>query len=185
MKRMLDVRKLDVIALARRGEMLSGSCPLAPMERLGSMQVGPPGAVDWTVRAYRDDSRAIPGVHMPGEPLLWLHLTATGRIGLVCQRCLEPVDVPIQVDRRFLFVETEQRAAELDAAMSEDVLALMKTFDLLELVEDEVLLDLPIVPLHTHCEHAAGGLEEPDADTQPKEAHPFAALGAWRTRGKD
>jgi uncharacterized protein len=112
-----------------------------------------------------------------------------------CQRCLEGVEVPLAFDRWFLFVENERQAAELDADTEDDVLVLSRQFDLLELVEDELLLAAPIVPRHAVCPvpvKLSAGEEDLDAaattDTvSPRAAqettaapHPFAALAALR-----
>lgn len=155
------------------------------MPRLAEMHIGPRGQVEWAARAYREEGQRVPGLRAPGESSLWLHLTVAGHLGLECQRCLQPVSVPIQVDRRFLFAGDERRAAELDAQLEEDVLALTSTLDLLALVEDEVLLDLPLVPLHERCEAPGGGGADagPEAHAAPAD-HPFAPLAAWQGHGK-
>ncbi|MBY0467713.1 MAG: YceD family protein, partial [Burkholderiaceae bacterium] len=96
-------------------------------------------------------------------------------ISLECQRCLKPVDVPLVVQRRFLFVHGEDAAAQLDTDSEDDVLALSRTLNLIELIEDELLLGLPLVPRHSVCPQPL----RPPADPEPFEerANPFAVLG--------
>ena len=96
---------------------------------------------------------------------------------------LEPVVVPLRARRSFRFVAGGEDAAaqldaELDDALDADVLALPRVLDLHELVEDELLLALPLVPRHEVCPQP---LRAP-ADAQPLDepAHPFAALDALR-----
>ena len=62
-----------------------------------------------------------------------------------------PVDVPLAVDRSFRFVADEATAAAEDDESEEDVLALSRSFDLLELIEDELLMELPVAPRHEVC----------------------------------
>ena len=56
-----------------------------------------------------------------------------------------------EVERRFLFVAGEDAAAALDAESEDDVLALEPGARPAELVEDELLLALPLVPRHEVC----------------------------------
>ena len=60
------------------------------------------------------------------QPEVWLHLQADAMLPLICQRCLEPVDVPLAVDRSFRFVADETTAAAEDDEAEEDVLAMSR-----------------------------------------------------------
>jgi uncharacterized protein len=147
--REFDPLRLDVLACAKAAAQLEGQWPLKAMDRLAAMahSQSPPGTADvvaWTARA---EQRSVPG----GEAQPWLHLQATVSLTLECQRCLQPVSLAVRVDRSFVFVRGEAAASELDAQLEEDVLALPKFLDLRELVEDELLLTLPVVPRHEQC----------------------------------
>jgi uncharacterized protein len=80
-----------------------------------------------------------------------LHLRADSAVGLACQRCLQRMVVPLGIDRRLFFVAGEDAAASLDAESDDDVLALEAFLDLRSLIEDELLLALPLVPRHEVC----------------------------------
>jgi uncharacterized protein len=90
-------------------------------------------------------------------------------------------------DREFLFVADEATAMKLDDESEEDVLVASKTFDLLELIEDELIMSLPIVPRHEHCtsqiphefeaDEALFDESEPDAKTSAaSRPNPFSVL---------
>ena len=89
----------------------------------------------------------------PGHvhPEIWLHLRAQTVLPLTCQRCLGPVDTAFAVERSFRFVPDEEMAAAQDEQSEEDVLALSRSFDLVELVEDELLMEMPLAPRHEVC----------------------------------
>ena len=53
-------------------------------------------------------------------------------VTLECQRCLQPMRVPLHAERRIFFVEGEDAAAALDAESDDDVLALTPALDLAE-----------------------------------------------------
>jgi uncharacterized protein len=74
--------------------------------------------------------------------------TLAGELALTCQRCLGSLQFP--VDIRFSVAmahgpdEAERLPAGLDPLIIED-----DTLSIVELVEGEILLRLPIVPMHT------------------------------------
>jgi uncharacterized protein len=113
------------------------------------------------------------------QPQVWVHLEADTVLPLVCQRCLTPVDVPLEVNRSFRFVSDEATAAAEDDGAEEDLLALSRSFDLLELVEDELLMELPVAPRHEVCpEPVKMSAVDPDFEAAPAEReNPFAVLG--------
>ena len=121
------------------------------------------------------------GSHRPvgGENQVWLHLQADADVILQCQRCLLPLDEAVHVDRHFRFVADEDAAAALDDEIEDEVLALPKSLNLRDLVEDEMLLALPLVPRHAVCPEAVplqfGELEEGE-----EKSNPFASLALLR-----
>ena len=176
----LNPARLDVAAFARARASLSGSLPLASLPRLQLSTTTPadglPGDCAWQAEGL---------LRQPAgdAPQLRLHLRASARVWLTCQRCLQPAVHHLQVDRTVRFVPSEEEAARLDEESEEDVLALPQALDLPELIEDELILALPIVPRHEQCpEPLAWQPEPPAAQAAPAEApgaaaaHPFAAL---------
>ncbi len=172
-----DALHLDVAAFAAEGARLEGVWPLAALTRLAASAAAearpePGDSVRWFVQG---EARPVRG----GPAQVWLHLGAQTRIALQCQRCLQPLRVELAAERSFQFVAGEDAAAELDADSEDDVLALTRSLSVQELVEDELLLSLPLVPRHDRCEppaHLAG------EDSVPLEEapHPFAALAALK-----
>jgi len=113
---------------------------------------------------------------------MWLHVGASTDLPLECQRCLKPVDVPLAIERSFLFVHGEDAAAQLDTDSEDDVLALTRTLDLRELIEDELLLALPIVPRHELCRVPLVAPAD-EAEAVEEKPNPFAALAALKRPG--
>ena len=69
-------------------------------------------------------------------------------------------------------------AAVEDEASEEDVLVTARDFNLLELVEDELLMALPVVPKHAVCPDPVKlQVADPDfVDTVQEKPNPFAVL---------
>lgn len=200
---------IDVEALARRATPLAGVYALPRLTRLLTDAPALAGVETATVRwqaqaEWRDPPaavaaamRALAGGRMAAVPRqLWLRLQIEGAVPLVCQRCLEPYWQPLQVDRWFRFVADEATAEAEDETCEEDLLVLEGArHHLLALVEDELLLAAPLVPMHAACPRplplAAGdtlGTGEPGATGElaaggePAKPHPFAALAALKLR---
>ena len=114
-----------------------------------------------------------------GEAQLWLHLLADADVILQCQRCLQPLDEAVHVDRHFRFVADEDTAAALDDEIEDEVLALPKSLNLRDLVEDEMLLALPLVPRHEVCPEAIP-MQFGDVEVVEEKANPFASLALLR-----
>ncbi|MFZ2650440.1 MAG: DUF177 domain-containing protein [Burkholderiaceae bacterium] len=179
-KRVSDPRRLDVAAFADAAGELLGQWPLTGLRRLADTAHRDASAGDdefahWEVRG---EKRSV----TTGPAQVWLHLSARAKLSLLCQRCLQPTVTALEVRRSYLFVQGEAAAAELDAQCEDDVLALGSELDLRELVEDELLLSLPLIPKHEQCQQplpgmaaAAGGIEPP-----PGLQHPFAALAVLK-----
>lgn len=172
-----NVHRLDIKAFAQAGGVLSGSDLLSKYERLLE-ETGGQGAdrvLQWEARGeLRRDAG--------GFAQIWLHLDAAISLPLTCQRCLGPADIEVTVGRSFRFVATEEQAEAEDDEAEEEVLALSRDFNLHELIEDEILMALPIVPRHEVCPTTVK-LAVQDADFEAAEAaqpHPFAALAGLK-----
>ncbi len=172
---------MDVKHAAHASEPLSGHDLLSNYERLTqeTQGLGAENALNWSAQANLRQDEA-------GNESIWLQLTVDTTLPLICQRCLSPVDVPVQVDRWFRFVETEAAALEQDDESEEDLLVMSREFDLASLIEDEVLMDLPLVPRHDTCPVAVK-LAAADADFEdvPTKPNPFAVLAGLKDKNGD
>ena len=179
-----DPLRLDMAAFAADGEQQSGHWPGASLTRLAELQSPPnDGALADVAWQAQGERRVVPG----SEAEIWLALAVNAPVWLTCQRCLQPMAEPLALARRIRFVHGESQAEAMDAELEDDVLALSRSLDLRELVEDELLLALPLVPRHEVCplplSVAADIAALPDeAQSKP---NPFAALRALKTGGSE
>lgn len=120
------------------------------------------------------------------KPQVWLHVTARTTLPQTCQRCLAEVDTLLEVNRSYRFVADEATAEAQDDACEEDLLAISREFNLLELIEDELLMALPLVPMHEICPiqpkmAVADADFEGDAEAVGAgKPNPFAALASLK-----
>ncbi|MBW8848550.1 MAG: DUF177 domain-containing protein [Burkholderiales bacterium] len=170
--------KLDVAALAHDAASLQGEWPAASLPRLADSAAPEAPASGWPALRWSLHGE----IRQPkaAAAQTWLHLTASARVALTCQRCLKPVQEDIAIDRWIRFVDTEAEAAALDVDSDDDVLALPRHLDARELIEDELLLALPLVPRHDACPEPLAHVDEEEEAEVDERPNPFAALAALK-----
>ena len=160
--------KVDLFEFCRQGRELSGQIPAASLTRLELADQE--GELRWNVRCGRDGA---------GADLLELKLS--GRVTLCCQRCLSPMAHDIDFQARFRVMRTD---ADADAAPMDDddfdPVVGSTDFDIVELVEGEALLAMPVVPRHASCPDGADAL----TNAQTNKLSPFAALAGYKPAAK-
>lgn len=110
------------------------------------------------------------GVGALGLPGIRLQLEVV--LQVICQRCLG--EMPLRLQLELGYVISKDTSAELDDMDEVDWLEAEQNFDLAALIEDELLLALPIAPVHDFpCnQHAMASGEKPN---------PFAVLKGLKT----
>jgi uncharacterized protein len=177
MEKKMDPQHLDVVAFARDGSRLQGDSALANWPRLAEEQVAghlAPSQVQWQLQG-----RVVPQAGAPDQ--LWLDLKASLMLPMQCQRCLTPVLEAVQAERSFLFVADEAAAMALDDEVEEDVLVISRDFDAMALVEDELILSLPLVPWHEVCpETLPMSVADPAFEAAAERPNPFGVLASLK-----
>ena len=177
---------LDVAGLALANGYLKGQDMLQKYERLSQESCRlEADLTDAECVIWRADGEWIESVgeNAKVKPQVWLHLTAQTHLPQTCQRCLAEVSTPLKVERSYRFVADEATAEAEDDACEEDLLAISREFNLLALIEDELLMALPQVPMHDICPvqpKMAAADEDFEADGNAAKANPFAVLAALK-----
>lgn len=182
MKREFAPERLDVNSFVAEGAALHADDPVAGYQRLAAELADPTSEAAVTWEATGEQRPGASGSAVP-----WLHLSADAVVPLVCQRCLTPVQTLLHVDRWFRFVADEATAEAEDDGSEEDLLVVTRDFDLRGLIEDELLMEIPVTPVHDICPVPVQLSAEDDdfgASTANK-SNPFAVLGALRPRKAD
>ena len=160
-------KPLDVDRLSEAEADIEFAVPLAELPRLRAQLANVAGEVQGRVHFRR----------MAGVAVAELTLSGTAR--LVCQRCLEAMDVGVEAAAEVGLVATEADVSRVPEEL-EPVLAPDGRISVGELVEEELLLTLPIVPLHADGEGGACvAADAPPLATDGREEEvqrPFAQL---------
>lgn len=150
---------IDSLAFAKAGSTAVGFIELATLPRLAESLADQQGRLACRVSGSLD-----------AEGESWVTLEVSGSLALVCQRCLKNVAFPVDVRSRLLLVPAGRFWPDEELAEDGyDVVAAEKEMDLSLLIEDELLLVLPIAPTHDICEAPIPLIEE-------LEPSPFAVL---------
>ena len=162
---------IDGFEFASAGATQQGSWPLRDFPRLRDMLASDAGEVAYEISGVRDE-RGRPG----------LRLKVSGVLPLRCQRCLEPMLLPVRTDETLVLAATldEIHAEPADSHAPDRVVA-GKEMALRELIEDELILAVPYAPRHEECEPA--GAAGPEDEKRADKVSPFAGLrGLMRSK---
>jgi len=156
-------RPLEIDRLADGGADVDFAVALAELSGLRPERPDVGGSVRGRVHFTRERGLAV------------AELALEGTAQLQCQRCLQPLQFPLQARVRLALLSSEAQAARVPPEL-EPVLASGGKLSLGELITEELLLSLPLVPLHeaAHCGVAPSPATPP---SQPVQTHrPFAQL---------
>ncbi|MGU7779488.1 YceD family protein [Burkholderia sp. PU8-34] len=191
----LDPRAVDLFEFARSGRQASGAVHLSQLPRM--LNEVPADAPDrdtvFTWQAEGFSQKELQDDGSDGQQP-YLRLALHGHAWLTCQRCMTPYEQAFDVDMTYRVVATEEEAEEFPLDDDEaDVIVGSRHFDLVDLIEEELLLSLPLVPKHEVCpavheslvSGASGPAEESDDESEEardegKRPNPFAALQALK-----
>jgi len=150
---------IDGLEFARTGSKLQGACPVADFPRLRDALHTDAGTLRYEVQGVPEEQ---------GRPALGLRLD--GSLQLVCQRCLGALEFAfrIEVSLQLAATQAEMDSEPLEAEGPERIVA-GREMPVHDLIEDELLLALPIAPRHEGCARGA-----PDAARNKQS--PFAGL---------
>jgi len=135
-------KTLNVEPLADEQADLRLSIALAEFPRVQPRLGGTEGTISGRVRFRRDGGYAVAAVEV------------SGAVPLVCQRCLELMSWPIDGSALVALIPAQSQADEVPEHL-EPMWAPGGRISLRDLLEEELLLCLPIVPLHADASACA------------------------------
>jgi len=158
----------EIDPLADAGAEFAFAIPLADLPRLRGQLARPAGEVVGSVRFARTEGRVVADVRIAAQ------------VPLTCQRCLAPLDWPIESRGAVVLVANAAQAERLPGDL-ETILAPEHRISVRDLAEEELLLVLPIVPRHapggcTGARSVRNGEPAGARAAQAEHHRPFAGL---------
>lgn len=147
----------------------SGSVPVSIFHRL-SEQV----SVDAVQEALQVQTTL-----QKSEGILWLAFEVMGQLVVPCQRCLDPMMVNVSGDYCLAILADETQIDAIQGAeyVLMDELDSGRMLPIKDLLEDELLLALPLSPRHDECDMPIDMVDDEEEEVQE---NPFAALAALK-----
>jgi uncharacterized protein len=156
--------RLDLYTAAEAGRMLAGRIALAELERVVPLVVSRESELGVSLQLGIDQ-----------EGTRYLSGTIRGVLELQCQRCLEPMEYPLAIKFRLGLVR-DQDAADRLAERYEPLIVTQEPASVADVISDEVLLALPIAPVHADpgkCHEVTADYSE---SSGPQRSNPFIVL---------
>ncbi len=175
--------QLYPLRLARHGESLAASVGVEQMPRLAEMLLEGSGRADFALRFGHDDG---------GQACVLGRIDA--KLVVLCQRCLEPMNIEVERVVRLALVRDDAEAAQADAGY-DPLLVGDRPISLSGLLEDELILAMPNFSRHPRGEcqmpPGADGVGRSDENGtghddelagESGEDNPFSALESLKSR---
>ncbi|HEY6773655.1 MAG TPA: YceD family protein [Oxalicibacterium sp.] len=149
---------IDVFEFCRLGERREGEVSVVDLPRLAAECIDAHASLRWTLQG---------GANSFGHPQLTMMVA--GNVRLVCQRCMTALEHEIASEQVLVLARNEEQADEIEELLGDesiDVIVGAKSMNILDLVEDEALLSLPLSSRHEVCpngavQDAAGNVRKP------------------------
>lgn len=164
---------VDAWRMVAAGRVFEGRIGLDAMTRLAGGLGDVAGDCRYVLGFGRDPS---------GMAVLELQLDAS--LPLICQRTLERFELPVTIHQCLGLIRNEREEAGLPAECEPVLVPADGSLSLLDVIEDELILALPLVPMSERGLHEDGSVWQDEAADMADEAKPkpFAALAGLKSR---
>lgn len=161
--------RVDVARQVQGRRVYSGSLPFTVMSRLRDALATAQGEARYHAQFDKD-----------ALGIAYLQLQVEAGLPLLCQRTLEVFALPVVIDTRLGLIANEEDEAGLPGGY-EPLLIADGTIDLAAVIEDELILAVPVVP--TRPGAPLDWVDPTDAtDKEPVRQNPFAALAGLKNK---
>ncbi len=151
---------------AENGVTLEGDVALNQLDRLVGSLVDSEGAVDVSLQFGVDEDRVR---HLVGQ--------ADVTVQMQCQRCLEAVAVHLNAELALGMVYSDEAARALPKRYDPLLISEDEKLDIYQLIEDELLLNLPLIAHHDDCVvKTSYGDEAVEESAKADQNNPFSVL---------
>jgi uncharacterized protein len=162
--------RIDAVKMFARMGSITADLPLARLQRFSEQLSGTAQtravAVDLTFGTDEEGRRLLSG-------------TLDTQVPVACQRCLQDMEIVLHSTLSLLVFDTEEEVEQLPESR-EGVVMTEDGLDVVALIEDELILSLPMIPMHEDpaCNRVLVKLKEGgEPESRP---NPFAALAALK-----
>ena len=158
---------IDSLEFARDGRSVAGDIPVSALPRLRELVGKGESLLACELTGRREDGRN------------WLSLSIRGQFDLICQRCLGFMPYALAIETELQVIAPgeswpDETLEDGAVSLGADAVAADAAQAVTDLVEEEVLLALPVAPKHEE------GCEPPARSDDKLAASPFAVLATLK-----
>ena len=166
---------IDPVKAAQKRSDYEGIVPLVNLTRLTESLLDPQGEVTVRVECGTDQ-----------QGLTVIQGSASCEVSVTCERCGEAMTVALDCDFAYTPVKPDDDAALELIPERYDVIEKDEhgEINLRQLVEDELILALPLFPMHDEavCAVSAASMSFGDIGPEPEKPNPFAVLAELKKK---
>lgn len=157
---------IDSLNFVRNSEVHHGRILPAELERLREYLLDHSGEIVYSISGVFDEK---------GRQTLKIMIA--GMVTLCCQRCLSKLEHTLDVKTSLLIARNQDEYSYYDEDNSVDAILASPNIDALTLIEDEIILSLPISPRHQENECSINNITISTSEiTRAVKKHPFISL---------
>lgn len=111
------------------------------------------------------------------EGIVWLNYQVSGEVFVTCQRCLESLGIDVSGEYRLAVLSSDGDIGRINDAeyiLVDELTTKTAKLPIKDLLEDELLLTLPLSPKHQDCDMPVQMLDEEEYEEEQE--NPFASL---------
>lgn len=150
---------INTIEFSRKSLKIHDTIALSFFSKTLDLLATQQGDLNWSLEGL------VAGQHSKPQ----LVLTINGSMQLMCQKCLNPLMHNLQIKQVYELVKDESEIP-VDDDSEQEYLEISEAFDVLQLIENELILAMPYAPKH------AGGCEVDGSLSSGEPQGVFAAL---------
>ena len=161
---------IDAWRMVAARRIFEGRIALAALPRLGESLADSTGACSYQVEFGRDEFG-----------FAFVELKAEAALPLICQRTLERFELPVRIEQRLGLIRDEREEAALPSGYEPLLMPEDARLHPVELIEDEFILAVPLVPVKPGTEAIEARWESSAEEMEDERPNPFAALSALKS----
>ncbi|KXJ51155.1 YceD family protein [Neptuniibacter pectenicola] len=164
--------KVDPRKLAEREVRITGVADLNRMPILCQSLIGTDGSIKVDLQFAVDEQR-----------IRTITGNAEGHVFMTCQRCLDPVEVAVEVDFNLALAVSEDAAKQLPRVYDPLIIG-DEEIELLSVVEEELILSLPHDAYHDDCSIKTSYGDAGAVTETNDKPNPFSVLAQLKANNK-
>jgi uncharacterized protein len=167
-------KDIDPFRLAQNGLRLEGTLPVSTMKRLSGSLSDSESEVNVKMNFDVDET---------GLPYMYGKFSS--KLSMICERCMTPMSVDVDVECHLAILKNERKVEGLAELYEPWIVENNDPILLSSIVEDELILGLPLVPRHKHAclpKEAWYRGDDIDEGEKEKKVSPFEVLASLKLK---